>query len=106
MDSAMFGRVDVVLHVPDEERFCRIEFILLKNFVDAGAFIPDFHVRPFNELPETGAHALDRIMIPVNRAQNESLQASSFAKFEKFPGMREFDHRMLHLLKFTMKPGL
>ena len=45
MDAPVPRRLDVVLHVPDEQRLLRRQAVLLQDFVDLLALVPDVHDR-------------------------------------------------------------
>src|SRR5437667_11772977 len=100
----MPGRLDVVLHVSHEKRLGGNELILRENLMDFGALVPDAEIGPLKEIAEPVLCRLSDEMIEMNRAENKQSQTLLPAKHQKFPGVRQLSHGILHLFEAAMKP--
>ena len=102
--AAMFGGIDVVLHVADEERLGGIESVFRKEFVDFFSFVPDLDVRSLEVVVPVQGFDLDGVVIAVNGAEQERSNPVGCAELEEWFGVRERLDAMLHLLKFPVEP--
>jgi uncharacterized delta-60 repeat protein len=104
MDSAMFGRFDIMPHIPDEKSFMRIQTILAQDFVNFGPFIQDLDVRPLEIMVEPNHLGLGGIMVPMHCAQEEEPEFAAAAVIQKFPSVRKFADGILDGAEMSMEP--
>src|SRR6266446_3744084 len=104
MNPAMARRLDIMLHVADEQRFVRIELVFLQDLVDFFRLVPDPEIRTVEERAKAGRFGLNPEMVEVNRAQEKGAQLAAPAKLQKIARVRKSADRILHLFEPAMKP--
>ena len=72
MDAAVLGRLDVVFHVADEQRFVRLEIVFGEDFVDFFALVPNIGVGLVEKGVETGDAALRLEIVARGRCSTET----------------------------------
>src|SRR5689334_12899954 len=106
MHATVPCRFDVMLHVADEKRLARGEFVLFENDMNFLALVPDAHERLVNEAAKGGHLRLNRPMVRVDAAEDKRAQTVLAAELQELPRMRQRHHGILALLKLMMKPVL
>src|SRR5689334_18120640 len=105
MNPAVFGGLDVVLHVADEERLIRFEAVFFENLVNLFPLIPNIEVRFIEEFVETGHAALNGEVISMDRAEEKCAKSFRPAELEELARMRQLADGILHLPEPAVKPG-
>lgn len=106
VNSPMARSFNVVLHVPDEERFLGTQFVFLEDFVDFLALVPHPEVGPVKQRTESARALLCMEVILSHSTEKKGANSSGAAEFEKFPRVWQGAHGILNLAKPTMKPLL
>src|ERR1035437_8445247 len=106
VNAAMPRRVDVMLHIPDEERFVRDQSVLCQDFMNLLALVPDVHIRLVEIRAEAGDGRLHGEVVAVDGAQQESAELARAAEFEELKRMGQRTDRGLHLPEPAVKPSL
>jgi 23S rRNA pseudouridine2457 synthase len=104
MDAAVFGGLDVVLHIADEKRFRRLQIIFFENLVDFLSLVPNVGVRLVEKGVEAGHATVCLEVFGVDGAQQKRAKFSGAAKFQKVARVRQFGHGSLRLPEAVMKP--
>jgi 23S rRNA pseudouridine2457 synthase len=104
MNAAMLGRLNIMFHVADEERFVGLELVFGEDVVDFFAFVPNVGIGFFKKGVEVNNAALHGIMVGVNGAQEERAEFFRAAEFQKIARVRQLHDGGLSLLKAAVKP--
>src|SRR5215471_11201186 len=103
-DASMPCRLDIVLHVADEERLVGFKSVLSQEFVEFCSFVPDIDVGAVQIFIEPGHHGLNGEMVAMHGAQEECAHLASAAEFEEVAGMRQLANQVLDLFEATVEP--
>ena len=104
--AGMVCRLDVMLHIPDEDRLLRPEAIFLEHAMNPFFLVPSFDVRAVDEPMKPGHLGLSGIMVSVDRAEHKRAKLSLATEFEKPARVRKFADMVLNLAELTMIPFL
>ena len=105
MHAPVFGGLDVVLHVADEQRFAGSQGILFENFADFLSFVPNADIGGVDVFIEAGDARLDGEVVLVNRAEEKGANAMGPAELKELTGVREFADGILDLAKTAVEPA-
>src|SRR5437879_3996132 len=97
-------RLDVVLHVTDEQGLGCVESVLPENFQNSGPLVPNLDVGVVEEPIKAGRRRLSREMVAMNGAQQKSAQAARAAKEQHVARVRQLPRQVLDLPEMTVKP--
>ena len=102
----MARRFDVVLHVADENRLGRSQFILREDVMNFLPLVPHAEVRQVEKLAQARLLELHCEVGLGNSAQQERPQPPLPAEDEELPRVRQRYHGCLGVLEMAVKPFL
>jgi len=106
VDAAVFGGVDVVFHIADEEGFAGVELVFDEDFVDGVAFIEDTGVGAVEVDVKAGDLAVDAVMVGMGGTEEKGANFVRAAEFKEFAGVGEFADGDLGAFEFAVEPFL
>src|SRR5271169_1272675 len=104
MNAAVTSRLNVVLHVSDEQGLLGRQEVFLQDFVNLFPLVPDVEVGLVEVLGKAGGGGLDCEVLAMDGAQQEGPELVRSAEFQELAGVRQRTHRILDLPEPAVKP--